>query len=221
MAITTSGTTLTFNDATTQTTAGLVSGGALGTPASGALTNCTSIPVNQATGTLPVANGGSGQTTYTNGQLLIGNSTGNTLTKAALTQGTGISITNGAGSITIASTATGTVTSVATGNGLSGGTITSTGTLVVACPSFNSVGSYAMGYVLCNDGAQPPSLASGDTYAAGGGNRQFQSAMMGQSGPCGTLFPLNNNNLSGTWRNMGAGGYNTVSGACFLICRVS
>lgn len=35
---------------------------ALGTPASGALTNCTSIPVNQATGTLPVANGGTGIT---------------------------------------------------------------------------------------------------------------------------------------------------------------
>ena len=37
----------------------------------------------------------------------------------------------------------GTVTSVATGNGLSGGTITTTGTLIIACPSFNTVGSYA------------------------------------------------------------------------------
>lgn len=52
-----------------------------------------------------VANGGTGQTSYTNGQLLIGNTTGNTLTKATLTAGTGISVTNGAGSITIASTA--------------------------------------------------------------------------------------------------------------------
>ena len=62
---------------------------------------------SQVTGTLPVANGGTGQTTYTNGQLLIGNTTGNTLTKATLTAGTGVSITNGAGSITIAATATG------------------------------------------------------------------------------------------------------------------
>lgn len=54
-------------------------------------------------GTLNVANGGTGQTTYTNGQLLIGNTTGNTLTKATLTAGTGITITNGTGSITIAS----------------------------------------------------------------------------------------------------------------------
>jgi len=51
---------------------------------------------------LPVANGGTGETTYTNGQLLIGNTTGNTLTKATLTAGTGVTITNGTGSITIA-----------------------------------------------------------------------------------------------------------------------
>jgi hypothetical protein len=59
------------------------------------------------TGTLPVANGGTNQTTYTDGQLLIGNTTGNTLTKATLTAGSGISVTNGSGSITIASTASG------------------------------------------------------------------------------------------------------------------
>jgi len=53
-------------------------------------------------GTLPVASGGTGQTTYTNGQLLIGNTTGNTLTKATLTEGEGIDITNGTGTITIA-----------------------------------------------------------------------------------------------------------------------
>jgi hypothetical protein len=66
------------------------------------------------TGTLPPSNGGTGQTSYTNGQLLIGNTTGNTLTKATLTAGAGISITNGAGSITIAT---------AGGPGLTGGTI--------------------------------------------------------------------------------------------------
>jgi len=53
---------------------------------------------------LAVAEGGTGQTSYTNGQLLIGNSTGNTLTKATLTQGTGITITNGPGAITISAT---------------------------------------------------------------------------------------------------------------------
>jgi hypothetical protein len=38
---------------------------ALGTPASGNLSSCTNIPVNQATGTLPVLNGGTGVTTST------------------------------------------------------------------------------------------------------------------------------------------------------------
>jgi hypothetical protein len=70
-----------------------------------------------------VAYGGTGQTTYTDGQLLIGNSTGNTLTKATLTAGSGITITNGSGSITIAGTG-GTVTAVTATSPLasSGGT---------------------------------------------------------------------------------------------------
>jgi hypothetical protein len=51
------------------------------------------------------AYGGTGQTTYTDGQLLIGNTTGSTLAKATLTQGTGITIANGAGSITVTNSA--------------------------------------------------------------------------------------------------------------------
>jgi hypothetical protein len=61
---------------------------------------------------LPVANGGTGQTSYTDGQLLIGNTTGNTLTKATLTAGTGITVTNASGSITIAATGGGGSTSI-------------------------------------------------------------------------------------------------------------
>ncbi len=52
-----------------------------------------------------VAHGGTGQTSYTDGQLLIGNTSGNTLTKTTLTAGSNITITNGNGSITIAGSA--------------------------------------------------------------------------------------------------------------------
>jgi hypothetical protein len=96
-------------------------------------------------GTLAVANGGTGQTTYTDGQLLIGNSSGNTLTKATLTAGSNITITNSGGGITIAASSpgTGTVTSVnatggTTGFSFTGGPVTTsgslamTGTLIVA-----------------------------------------------------------------------------------------
>jgi hypothetical protein len=74
---------------------------------------------------LPVLYGGTGQTTYTNGQLLIGNTTGSTLTKATLTAGTGITITNGSGAITIAGN-TGTVTSVSGTGTVNGITLTGT-----------------------------------------------------------------------------------------------
>ena len=63
---------------------------------SGASNTFTNIPIDTAvTNTLAVGNGGTGQTSYTNGQLLIGNTTGNTLVKTTLTAGTGISVTNG------------------------------------------------------------------------------------------------------------------------------
>ena len=61
----------------------------------GALTsgtwNATTIAANK---------GGTGQTTYTNGQILIGNSTG-TLSKGTITAGTGLSTLTGSGQITI------------------------------------------------------------------------------------------------------------------------
>ena len=63
---------------------------------------------------IAVANGGTGQTSYTDGQLLIGNTSGNTLTKGTITAGTGISITNGNGSITVANTVTNTNTTYST-----------------------------------------------------------------------------------------------------------
>lgn len=64
--------------------------------------------------TIGTGYGGTGQTTYTDGQLLIGNSATSSLSKATLTAGSGVSITNGNGSITIAATGT----TYTAGNGL-------------------------------------------------------------------------------------------------------
>jgi hypothetical protein len=85
----------------------------------------TGITVTNGTGPIPtvaltspvtVVTGGTGQTTYTNGQILIGNTTGNTLAKATLTAGSNVTITNGTGSISIA--ATDTDTTYTAGDGL-------------------------------------------------------------------------------------------------------
>ena len=77
---------------------------------------------NSITGTLGVGDGGTGQTSYTDGQLLVGNSSGNTLAKATLTAGSNVSVTNGNGTITIASTDTNTTYSGGDGIALSGTT---------------------------------------------------------------------------------------------------
>jgi len=94
-----------------------------------------STPINAGTGinitngdtinlTVPVtvANGGTGATTYTAGQLLIGNSAGG-LTPATLTQGSNVTIVNGNGTITISATGSASpsgVTSIAATSSASG-----------------------------------------------------------------------------------------------------
>ena len=70
------------------------------------------LSASSITGTLSATDGGTGQTTYTDGQLLIGKTDG-TLAKSTITQGTGVTITNGNGTITISATGSGgTVTAV-------------------------------------------------------------------------------------------------------------
>jgi hypothetical protein len=84
---------------------------------------------------VPVNRGGTGQTSYTDGQLLIGNSIGNTLTKNTLTPGTGIGVVNSHGAIQINNTG---VTSIVAGSGISASaatgavTVANTGVLSVS-----------------------------------------------------------------------------------------
>ena len=180
---------------------------------SGANSDITSI--TGLTTALNVAQGGTGSATLTANNVLLGNGTSALQVVAPGTSGNvltsnGTTWTSSAGSV-------GTVTSVATGNGLSGGTITSTGTLVVACPSYNSVGSYNSGYL------QSPSsaISSGSNYSAGTGVNQLTSGGQYVNG-CGSVSYINTNNLSGTWKWMagtvGAGSGSSLQG---VICRVS
>ena len=119
------------------------------------------VSTSDITGTLAVVNGGTGETSYTDGQLLIGNSTGNTLTKASLTAGSGVTITPGAGSISIAFTGPGsgsvTSVSVASANGFAGTVATATSTPAITL-------STSVTGVLKGNGAAISAATAGTDY---------------------------------------------------------
>lgn len=119
---------------------------------------------------------------------------------------------------TMTTAATGTVTSVATGNGLSGGTITTTGTLVVACPTFNTVGSYAFGGTNTN-GSGTVTYTAGSNYSASSSSTGLKCANFSSSAG-NAVQPDYSNQISGTWRWMAAN-YSSDGFAVGLICRVS
>jgi hypothetical protein len=151
-------------------------------------------------GVTPVANGGTGQSTFTDGQLLIGNTTGNTLTKATLTAGIGISVTNGNGSITIATT----------GGGQLSYALFSSGSSTWVCPS-----NVTKVKVTC--------IAGG-----GGGNIGIDSSFFGGAGGCaigiytvtpGAAYAYSvgsggNGRASGAPTAINNGGSSSVSGLC-------
>jgi hypothetical protein len=110
--------------------------------------------LGSGTGVVPVISGGTGlSTTPTNGQLLIGNSTGYTLN--TLGYGAGISVTNGAGTIVVANT--GVLSNIAgTGISVSGATgnvtIANTGVLSIIAGTGISASSTTGNVTLSNTG---------------------------------------------------------------------
>jgi len=181
---------------------------------------------------LPTANGGTGQTSFTDGQLLIGNSVGGSLIKSVLTAGSGITITNGNGSITIASTAGGgTVTSVAASGGTTGlsftgspitgaGTLTLGGSLAIASggTGATSASGARLNLGAAGSGANsditsitslstPLSVAQGGTGASDAATARANLGISGSSGTVTSVAgtgSINGITLSGTVTTSGS-----------------
>lgn len=154
------------------------SGGSTGLTPSTATTGAISLA-----GTLGVAYGGTGQTTYTNGQILIGNASGS-LTKTTITAGSGIAITNGNGSISIASTSSGgsvTTVSVVSANGFTGTVATPTTTpaitLTTSVTGLLKGNGTAISAAVSGTDYAPATTGSAILYANGSGG--FSSVTIG------------------------------------------
>lgn len=138
----------------------------------------------QLANALGVAYGGTGQTSYTDGQLLIGNSSGNTLTKATLTAGSGVSITNGNGSITISATGSGgtvTTLSVVSANGFAGtvANATSTPTITLTTTVTGLLKGNGTAISAAVSGTDYAPATSGTSILYGNGSGGFNSVTVG------------------------------------------
>jgi hypothetical protein len=144
---------------------------AIGTDAVTNATNATNA-VN-VTSTVPVNKGGTGSTSLTANNVLLGN--GTSAVQAVAPGAIGNLLTSDGTTWTSATPAASGVTSVATGNGLSGGTITGTGTLIIACPTNQTVGAYAIaqsssGYSVGTNYSNPLSIGAGTWKCMSGAN---------------------------------------------------
>jgi hypothetical protein len=158
------------------------------------------------TGTVAVANGGTGLTsTPTDGQIDIGNGTG--FTRATLTAGSGVTITNGSGTITIAATGggSGTVTSVdvsggTTGLTTSGGPVTSSGTITLAGTLNIANGGTGQTTAGTAFNALSPITTTGDLIIGNGTNSATRLAI-GTS-----AYVLTSNGTTASWQPASGGG---------------
>jgi hypothetical protein len=144
---------------------------------------------------ITVSNGGTGRTTQTAYAVICGGATTTAAQQSIASVGTAgqILTSNGAGALpTFQAPPSAGVTSLAAGTGISVSASTGAVTVSALSYSFNSVGSYAMGKI--NNG----SASSGGNYSAGAGGQQITSGATNEN------ISYSSNNLSGTWKWMGA-----------------
>ena len=170
--------------------------------------------ISDGYGLLPVANGGTGQSSYTDGQLLIGNTTGNTLTKTTLTAGTNVTITNGSGAITInaADQYVGTVTSVSgtgTVNGITlTGTVTTSGSLTLGGTlSGVSLTSQVTGTLPVGNGGTGATTLTANGVLYGSGTSAIAATAVGTTGQ----VLVGNTGSAPTWSTLSGIGVTSFS----------
>jgi hypothetical protein len=157
----------------------------------------------------------SSASSYANSAFATANSAGSYANTAFLKANTPIYTANSAASYANAAFAkantagVGTVTSVATGNGLSGGPITGSGTLAIAAPTWNSIGSYALSRASQGVMSNQSNYALTDVVTLYVANESYPFQI------------VTTNTLSGTWRWLGGGGGNYGDSQVSLAVRVS
>jgi len=147
----------------------VTTGGTLGTPTSGTLTNATDLPIVAGTsGTLTVARGGTGATTLTSGSVLVGAGTSTPTLVAPSTSGN-VLTSNGA-TWTSAPSAGGAVGfSAITGQPTDNASLTTalnlkTNNSVGFMEDFTNSTRWAEGAVITNNTTTPQVTATGDPY---------------------------------------------------------
>lgn len=137
------------------------------------------VAVTTLSGAITIANGGTGLgDTPTNGQLLIGNGSGYTL--STLTAGSGVTITNSSGGIQISATGSGSVTSVGLDGGITGLTVSGTNPITTS-------GTFVLGGTLNisngGTGANTATAARANLSAAKSGANSDITSLSGLTTP--------------------------------------
>lgn len=178
----------------------VVNGGALGTPSSGTLTNATGLPLTTGvTGTLPVANGGTGATSLTANNVILGNGTSAVQVVAPSTSGNVL-------------TSNGTTWTSAAAPSIAPSSITAVGSVVLA--AVNTTSNLVPGSTVSGSNVYIPNAISSwasfnaivysasDTFWAMVVAGSIAYSLRTVTGNTGYLTPAGTTVGSGTWRTL-------------------